>query len=189
MNKIKLGKEVMISDPCYSDPTWCQHKLKDVLPGEYSVYNKYFDGGEWGVRNSMLIAVHQDYEMVDNLRWKECTRAVIGVDSGQAGIFDLPYYRKDSVFENEESEFLKGYRVKNDEEGEVWYAHMCDRTLGENGWGHFENGVVATSGYGDGSYNLYLAKVNRKVVGICIDFGVEPDGTSIEFDFYKNQVI
>jgi hypothetical protein len=72
MSKIKLGKEVMISDPCYVEPTWCQHKLKNVLPGEYSVYNKYFNAGNWGVRNSMLIAVHQDYEMVDNLRWKKC---------------------------------------------------------------------------------------------------------------------
>jgi hypothetical protein len=188
MSQIKLGKEVMISDPCYSDPTWCQHKLKNVLPGEYSVYNKKYDAGDWGLRNSMLLAVHTDYRN-DDLRWKECITATIGVDSGQAGIFDLLYYRKDSVFENQESKFLKDYRVKNDEEGEIWYAHMCDRTLSEEGWGHFENGVVATSGYGDGSYTLYTASVNRKVVGICIDFGVEDDGTTIEFDFYKDQVI
>jgi hypothetical protein len=189
MSKIKLGKEVMISDPCYVEPTWCQHKLKNVLPGEYSVYNKYFNAGNWGIRNSMLIAVHQDYEMVDNLRWKECTGAVVGVDSGQAGIFDHAYYRKDSVFENQESKFLKEYVVHNNEGGEIWYAHMCDRTLGEEGWGHFEHGVVSRSGFGDGSYTLYVARINRKVVGICIDFEVEPDGTTIEFDFYKNQAV
>lgn len=188
MSQIKLGKEVMVSDPCYTDPTWCQHKLKNVLPGEYSVYNKKHDAGDWGIRNSMLLAVHTDYKNED-LRWKECVAASIGVDSGQAGIFDLPYYRKDSVFENEESNFLKEFRNYNSEEGDVWYSHMCDRTLGEQGWGHFEHGVVATSGYGDGSYTLYTASINRKVVGICIDFSVEPDGSTIEFDFYKNQVV
>lgn len=188
MKLIKLSKEVMVSDPCYTDPTWCQHKLKNVLPGEYSVHCKTYDAGDWGTRNSMLLAVHQGYEM-DDLRWKMCDSASIGVDSGQAGIFDLPYYRKDSVFENEESEFLKGYKVHNNEEGEIWYAHMCDRTLGEQGWGQFEHGVVSTSGYGDGSYTLYTASVNREVVGICIDFGVEPDGSTIEFDFYKNQEV
>ena len=188
MKLIKLGKEVMISDPCYDDPTWCQHKLKNVLPGEYSVHCKTYDAGDWGVRNSMLLAVHTDY-LDSDIKWKECTGAVVGVDSGQAGIFDLPYYRKDSIFENEESNFLKEFRNYNGQEGDVWYSHMCDRTLGEEGWGHFENGVVSRSGYGDGSYNLYLGRVNRKVVGICIDFSVEPDGSTIEFDFYKNQVV
>lgn len=189
MSTIKLGKEVMISDPCYTDPTWCQHKLKNVLPGEYSVYNKYYDAGDWGRRNSMLIAVHQDYELDDDLRWKRCPGAVIGVDSGQAGIFDHTYYRKDSLFEKEESNFLKEFRNYSGEEGDIWYSHMCDRTLGESGWGHFEYGVVSRSGFGDGSYTLYTASVNRKVVGICIDFSVEPDGSTIEFDFYKNQAV
>jgi hypothetical protein len=189
MSTIKLGKEVMISDPCYTDPTWCQHKLKNVLPGEYSVYNKYYNAGDWGRRNSMLIAVHKDYEMEDDLRWKRCPGATIGVDSGQAGIFDHTYYRKDSVFENQESKFLNEYRRNTNEEGEVWYAHMCDRTLGEEGWGYFEHGVVARSGFGDGAYTLYIARVNRKVVGICIDFEVEPNGSIIEFDFYKNQAV
>ena len=188
MSKIKLGNKVMVSDPCYTVPTWCQHKLNDVLPGEYSVYNKKYDTGDWGVRSSMLIAIHQDYEL-DNLKWKECIGAMVGVDSGQAGIFDLPYYRKDSVFDTD-SEFNKNFPSNiQDEEGDKWYGHMCDKTSGEEGWGHFENGVVSTSGYGDGSYNLYVAKVNRKVVGICIDFGVEPDGSTIEFDFYKGQEV
>jgi hypothetical protein len=137
----------------------------------------------------MLIAVHKDYEMDDDLRWKRCPGATIGVDSGQAGIFDLTYYRKDSVFENQESKFLNEYRRNTNEEGEVWYAHMCDRTLGNEGWGYFEHGVVARSGFGDGAYTLYIARVNRKVVGICIDFEVEPNGSIIEFDFYKNQAV
>lgn len=188
MKLIKLSKEVMISDPCYDDTTWCQHKLKGVLPGEYSVHCKTYDAGDWGVRNSMLLAVHKDY-LESDIRWKRNNGAVIGVDSGQAGIFDLPYYRKDSIFENQESNFLKNFRNYNGEQGEVWYSHMCDRTLGDEGWGHFEHGVVSSSGYGDGSYTLYLGKVNRKIVGICIDFSVEPDGSTIEFDFYKNQEV
>lgn len=188
MSTIKLSNEVMVSDPCYTDPTWCQHKLSNVLPGEYSVHCKTYESDGWGKRNSMLLAVHKDYEN-KNLKWEECEGADIGVDSGQAGIFDLPYYRKDSVFDNQESKFLRGYSKKEDEEGEVWYGHMCDRTLGEEGWGHFEHGVVSSSGYGDGSYTLYTASINGQVVAMCIDFAVEPDGTTIEFDFYKNQEV
>ena len=35
-NKIQLGEEVMVSDPCYSIGTWCQIKLSNVLPGFYA---------------------------------------------------------------------------------------------------------------------------------------------------------
>jgi hypothetical protein len=54
---------------------------------------------------------------------------------------------------------------------------MCSRTLGKQQWGTYSNGVVSSSGLGDGSYVLYVARANRKVVGFMIDFGIDEEGT------------
>ena len=42
----------------------------------------------------------------------------------------------------------------------------------KNQWDVYESGVVSYSGFGDGAYDIYTAKVNNKVVGISMDFGV-----------------
>jgi hypothetical protein len=47
---------------------------------------------------------------------------------------------------------------------------MCDRTLSDEQWGAYDTGVVSSSGYGDGSYRLLVAKYSGDIVGIGIDF-------------------
>jgi hypothetical protein len=79
-------------------------------------------------------------------------------------------YRKDEIFMNEVSEFNKSYQGWKDDGGEQWYGHMCDRTLGDEGWGVYDRGVVSRSGYGDGSYELSVAKHKGKIVGIAINY-------------------
>ncbi len=166
MKTIQLTEEVMVSDPCYSVPTWCQHKLTGVLPGEYvtSAYRTKNTGG-WGERVAALIAIHEDY-LEDTLSWRTVTGVTIGVDSGQCGIFSMDTYRKDDVF-MEKSKFGLFGTI---EDGDVWYGHMCDRTLSDIQWGTYDNGVVSSSGIGDGSYKLLVAKHKGKIVGIAIDF-------------------
>jgi hypothetical protein len=165
MKTIQLNSEVMVSDPCYSIPTWCQHKLTNVLPGEYhtNAFRTSNTGG-WGTRCAALIAVHKDYTQ-DTLTWRTVKSAVIGVDSGQCGIFSLETYRKDDVF-MEKSSF--GFDTRED--GDHWYGHMCDRTLSDEQWGSYDGGVVSSSGIGDGSYRLLVAKHKGKIVGIAVDF-------------------
>ena len=92
MKTINLEEEVMVSDPCYSIPTWCQIKLTGVLPGEYiPMVHKTSDTGGWGTRIAVLQAVHKDY-INDSLSWRNYPGQV-GVDSGQAGIFSMSSYR------------------------------------------------------------------------------------------------
>lgn len=188
-NTIKLGKNVVISDPCYTIPTWCQVILNNVLPGEYRVFCKKHDSGDWGVRNSMLLAVHKDHEF-SKLKWDlESSRGIIGVDSGQAGIFDLAYYRRDDVevpMGDGDSTFF-GEEFDR-EDGDKWYRHICSHTLGKNGWGSYDNGVVSSSGFGDGGYDLFVARHYGKVIAIAIEFNVE-ETKEIDFDWYKNVVI
>ena len=101
MKQINLSNIVMVSDPCYTVPTWCQIILKDVLPGTYNVSADKRDCSGWGNRVHNLVAVHSEYDK--DLIWEEYSGEV-GVDSGQAGIFSYDTYRNDSRSEEHTSE-------------------------------------------------------------------------------------
>lgn len=192
MKTIELGPEVMVSDPCYTEPTWCQIKVKNVKPGKYRSFHREHDCGDWGIRSSMIMVVHEDH-MEDVLRWRKHPGEV-GVDSGQAGIFSYDTYRKDGL---EMEVPTIGYDGRNfdwldsmleDGNGDDWYNKMCKLTLSETGWGTYSNGIVSRSGLGDGSYCLFTASKNRKIIAMCIDFAVEEDEV-INFDWYKEVTV
>jgi len=177
--KIKLGSEVVVSDPCYEIPTWCQAQVEGVLPGVYNTTARKTETDGWGNRISYLTAIHEDYvNDISKLKWKRYP-VEIGVDSGQAGIFDMETYRNDSIAssiglgDGDISFFSQEpWNTMNpdEESGAVWYKAMCSRTLGKKSWGTYEQGVVTSSGLGDGSYDLYVAKEKDKIVGFIIDF-------------------
>ena len=65
---------------------------------------------------------------------------------------------------------------------------MASRTLGESHWGMYDEGVVSSSGIGDGGYDLYvLTTEDGVVVGFCIDYLIDDEG--FMFDFYKDPLI
>ena len=170
MRTITLSNEVMVSDPCYTVPTWCQHKLTNVLPGEYQTKVVKYDDPMWGNRCSFIIAVHKDHNTEDKLNWRKVV-ADIGVDSGQAGIFCESSYRNDGIVENIKTP-VSDFHIVFDGEGEKWYEAMCKFTLsGEGHWGSYDSGVVTSSGYGDGGYPLeVLRESNGYIVGMKITY-------------------
>lgn len=176
MKRITLESEVMVSDPCYSDETWCQVKLKDVLPGGYLTTVKKTNDTYWGNRCSVLLAVHEDY-VEDTLTWRNYPGEV-GVDSGQAGIFSMSSYKNDDIASSITSPdktydgrpFTLGVK---DRPGDEWYEKMCQFTLSPESWGSYDTGVVSSSGIGDGGYRCLVAKHKGKIVGIAIDFYME----------------
>lgn len=186
---ITLGKEVMVSDPCYTEPTWCQIKLDDVKPGNYNAYHKEHDCGEWGVRSSMLLVIHQDHTE-DELEWDQ-EDGEVGVDSGQAGIFSYETYRKDGLemevptvgYDGRSFEWLDSLS-RADEVGGDWYTKMCKKTLTTDGWGTYDQGIVSRSGFGDGGYSLYTARIEGEVVAMAVDFAVE-ETPAIDFEFFR----
>lgn len=187
MNMIQLGNKVMVSDPCYSVGTWCQKVVNNVWPGNYSVFCKKVDVGGWGNRVSMLMAVHEDHVSTP-LKWKrEGSRGIIGVDSGQAGIFDMSTYRvnPDGVPLGDGDISFFGV-VPHDTDEEKWYTKICSHTLGDKGWGYYDKGVVSRSGIGDGGYDLFVARVKRKVVAIAIEFQIEDDPI-VDFEWFKDE--
>jgi hypothetical protein len=113
---ITLGEKVMVSDPCYGLGTWCQGVLENVLPGVYDCNVEYSDEGDWGVRVSAIEVTHESCRgkfIALNLEDFE-----VGVDSGQAGIFDYEYYAKYHMDATERP------HVDDD-----WYDMVCDLTL------------------------------------------------------------
>jgi hypothetical protein len=155
MKQIQLTDTVMVSDPCYTEPTWCQIKLKNVLPGTYNVEADKRDCSGWGERVHSLQVIHSDYS--GPLDWEEAPGDV-GVDSGQAGIFSYDSYRNDAIasgIQTEEPPFTLPHR---EEAGDRWYEKMCEMTLSKDSWGVYDNGVVSSSGIGDGGYPLFIVR-------------------------------
>ena len=169
-NTITLQEEVMVSDPCYTDPTWCQIKLKNVLPGSYKPFVDKSDSFGWGMRCHRVGVVHTDY-IGKKLSWRVIPGEV-GVDSGQAGIFCMTSYRKDEIAESITTPDSK-FEIGRDGDGDAWYEKMCQFTLSNEQWGSYDTGVVSSSGIGDGGYDCLVAKDNGKIIGICINFGLD----------------
>ena len=175
--QITLGEVVMVSDPCYTEPTWCQKKLDNVKPGIYNVGVDKKGFGDWGNRVHKLVAIHEDY-FGREIKWK-LSFGTIGVDSGQAGIFDYPTYRKDGlIMEVPESDFV----IDRDSEGDDWYEKMCKFTLSNESWGLYDNGVVCSSGIGDGAYDLFVMEDEGKVVGMMVEFLPDEDEEEDDWD-------
>lgn len=89
VGEIELGDKARISDPCYRMDTWCAGTLEDILPGKYDCYMQKVDTGGWGVRVASIEVKHKNYS---NIESNEIQDIDVGVDSGQAGVYDLDYF-------------------------------------------------------------------------------------------------
>lgn len=175
MKEFNLGSEVVVSDPCYVLPTWCQAVITGVLPGKYiPEVGKTDEDDGWGVRISRLSAIHEDFfNKVGLIEWEE-SPIDIGVDSGQCGIFDKIHYRNDKHSESYSLPMIWGGKNGSDN-GDLWYERMSSLTLGtesggvsDDDWGVTPDGVVSSSGYGDGVYTLMIGKIEDDIVAFEI---------------------
>lgn len=112
---IALNDKVMVSDPCYGMNTWCQGVVDNVLKGNYKCTVETSDEGEFGNRVSAIQVMHEDYVKKSLEYSKE--NFEVGVDSGQAGIFDYEYYKR---HHSDDSEIE---HVDNN-----WYWKVCELT-------------------------------------------------------------
>lgn len=143
----------IVSDPCYKLGAWCQGELNDVLTGQWFSYVEKVDTGDCGIRCSSLHAYHESIKDLAEPNWETCNFHV-GVDSGQAGIFDV------SVYQNDES-VIGDTEFMTDEK---WYSSCCDRTLTKLGAGVINGGVVSSTGYGEGVYYACISKNNDGMI-------------------------
>lgn len=224
--EITSGK-MIVTDPCYDKDTWCQAKLDNVKIGKWHATAEYSDEGDWGDRVASIWAWHDSLGITDPGRdFPNCNESIpadIGVDSGQAGFFDLEQYpddpHKDDAFYDavckltlsgipfsvlEEvgvypmadldklTDEQKAMRASSDyDDRNSYWVHrfgaerpVTDRSkladalelhgsLGS--FGVLPFGAVSSSGFGDGSYNLDVYRVNGEIVAATITFIVEED--------------
>ena len=181
LGTFELTQSVMrVSDPCYERDVWCCGTVDNCKIGTWEAGVFVRDEGEWGERMAVLAVRFAE----DGPRFEEITRATdkglkgwtmcrfeVGVDSGQAGIFDDAHYMDNSIFED----------VAKSDYGDEWYNHCCDITLSRMQAGVLPFGVVSRSGYGDGGYYAMTHRApDGQVDGIYIGFidgGEDSNGT------------
>ena len=141
LGNIFFNGKMQVTDPCYSTDVWCTKQIT-IKQGEYIAKAVVYDCGDWGKRIGELTINHISCPK------KKANRVYssIGVDSGQCGFFDYDEYEK----------VHPKYFVDETEESKKWYDKVCDITLNGDWCGLVDDmGVVCSSGYGDGCYNLY----------------------------------
>lgn len=144
---------VIVTDPCYEENYDSPNRVE--LPN--GTYNAYVDivGNEitkgWGDRVANLIVLKSGLEP-ETYRPSSSTTAnfEVGVDSGQAGVFDA-----------------LSVHLTNSEDYDSW----CNLSSSHNRAGVMTYGVVSSSGYGDGGYICRLLKNSENIVeGIVVTF-------------------
>ena len=95
----------------------------------------------------------------------------VGVDSGQAGFFDVAEYAK--ALEDR----TDGSRAdKANSKFEAFYDSVCNLTLDDKSFGVVPFGCVSSSGYGDGGYNCYVRRNDHgQAIEAIIVFIDEPE--------------
>lgn len=146
--------QLIVSDPCYSLDTWCQGILQNVKNG---IWKGFVLRGtaDWGdERVWEIFAYHEKHRTFPDAICEKQTFEV-GVDSGQAGIFN-----KDD-FHGGEDDYGDG----------GWYDECCKITLdAPDCAGTLTGGIVSSSGFGDGGYFCYVSKKDEEIVAVRIVF-------------------
>ena len=164
MKQIQLGKKVRVSDPCYGTDVWCAGTIDNVKEGIYNVEVEYSDEGMWGRRVKSLSVYHSEE---DRFCFTDCADFEVGVDSGQAGIYDEDYY----------NEYHTSKDVNDD-----WYDDVCSLTLTKEQFGTLSKCAVSSSGFGDGGYNCYFATNKAgQVIAIQVVF-IEEDDSEDDYE-------
>lgn len=165
--KIKNG-EAIVSDPCYSKKNFLSLWMKNVKNGTWKAMIVEDDG-----YNAVLVCQHSKEEPITSPfkiydTW-EIADVVIGVDSGQVGVFDPEFYKDDKSVENVK-------RIGESDpicEEDPFYSICCDRTLNSKHGGVIPYGALSSSGCGDGTYDCWYKKDgDGVVVGIAVDFDI-----------------
>jgi hypothetical protein len=156
---VESGK-IRITDPCYKKNEDHLSLQLEALNGKWKAIAYYINK-----RCEMLYAFHEKASVRQNLEYV----GNIPVDSGQAGIFDDKYYQDATSIEYTPNFTADWEDDPNDPHGN-WYKQCCELTLSEKKAGVIPFGCVASSGYGDGIYHVYIGYTDGKVSEVLIGF-------------------
>lgn len=162
---VESGK-LVVTDPCYqvNEEEELQITLSNVKSGDWTAYISYTHEE---VVKSLIVFYG---EKKPSGKWHDCDK-LIGVDSAQAGIFDLKVFGRDDAIQYE----LKNiHDIDMDEVGLKYYIACSDMVAADAQGGVVPGGAVSMSGYGDGIYRVKVKyNVSKEIVGVMIDFNDE----------------
>lgn len=157
--------EIMVSDPCYVVGTWCQGIIKPVLKGQWRAFVEVSDQGEWGDRIARLRITHESVN--PGMLIREDSEIPVGVDSGQAGFWDIVAYRNRQLVPAE---------FESAEPEERWYEMCCKGTLSKKQAAIQPFGAISSTGFGDGRYDCFVGRNPQGlIVGAELVFISEED--------------
>ena len=152
---LKLGSfnvtdKIIVADPCYDYGKLGTLALDNVLSGKYIATAE--------VEKNLVAALHISHSYFKNDILESESVGYIAVDSGQAGFFDLDFFRKNH----------------GGEVGDLntFYGLACAITLSPKQAGVIKKrGVVSSSGFGDGCYDVYVSRDEAgKIVAASLFF-------------------
>ena len=100
LGSFKMKDKIIVADPCYEYGKFGTVTLDNVLSGKYIATAETYDNGI-----AALYISHSNFK--DDILESERV-GYIGVDSGQAGFFDLDFYRKNEGGELEDLDSFYG---------------------------------------------------------------------------------
>ena len=138
--------------------------ISSVRVGTWIAGVLYVSSKQSGALCGELHACHESLPTTEGLRWRRQS-GHIGVDCGQAGIFDAKHFNKEEAVPEK-------YRWKDDliDPERRWYSLCCDVTLGVAQAGIVPFGVTSNSGLGDGAYRWDVLRDGKDVVAVRIIF-------------------
>jgi len=167
-----VSGKLRVTDPCYDKQEVYSAVVDNVKNGKWDADVRIKNDKNWGKRCAELFVWHTDYTKEEVFGNESEMKEIeideqIGVDSGQAGVFDAKFYKDDKSVAGAERQ-RNGERICEDE---PFYSMCCDRTLTEQGWGTIPYGAISSSGIGDGGYTAFkIIDRQGEVVGIKIVF-------------------
>jgi len=172
-----VSDELLAADPAYakslSDNAGLLARVTKVTKGEWKAEALMFTAAPKDERCAELLSFHVSHSHPGNCNWKS-QEGVVGVDSGQAGVFDPKHAGDHSVVP-------KDYRWKDEmiDPDDRWYSLCCDFTLSAKGAGVIPYGAVASSGWGDGGYSCFTCESEAgRVQGLRLVFISQEDEQS-----------
>jgi len=156
---IGLSGKAVVSDPCYSRGGRGIITDLAVKPGNYAAYIILAYSLSLGVKIAAIAAVRADYIERLTGEW-EPHDCVVGVDSGQCGIFD------DSVYPAAEEP-----NGEYDDES-TFYGECCKLTLSDAKCGILKSrkGFVSSTAFGDGSYELLCQYKDGERIALVVNY-------------------
>lgn len=168
IGSFQVCSKLVVSDPGYQLGTWCAGEISMPRHGKWNAYVLRKKLRNWGERIAKLLIIHEDEGGPDKKRKWVWEAIDVGVDSGQAGFFDLLWYRKNKKIVPEDLGEHEGVCKE-----EPFYHACGTHTLSKKQAGCLSHGALSSSGIGDGSYNCYSFQgKDKRVVAAYIDFGL-----------------